>query len=303
MNNPIFLSTPILNRPILIAAFRGWADAQDAASGALRYIIRVLSATKFAELDPEEFFVFTRVRPLVRTDIKGSRTIRWPSNNFYYIQGTDGQRDLILFVGVEPNLKWKTYSEAILNIGTQFNADSIITLGSLVDRVPHTRDPLITGSSNTREIQDVLEHSGIWSSGYQGPTGIGSVLVEMCNKLNLNSSSLWGHSPHYLQASPNPKISLALLKTLELICDIKLPLEELSDACIAFETQVDKAIGNNEELLSYVTRLEERYDRTEEKEGSQELPAPDILIKDLEDFLIQQQRDRDETLGDTPKNV
>ena len=207
------------------------------------------------------------------------------------------QKDLVFFVGVEPNLKWKAYTAAIMEVAHQCDADMVVVLGSLMDTTPHTREPRITGSATSPEMQQRFEELDIWGSGYQGPTSASSILMEACGKENLNFATLWGYSPHYLQASPNPKISYALLKRLTQILNLEVPLGELSDACVAFEAQVSKAISGNEEVSSYVRRLEERYDRAVERqaqEPQEELPPSDVVIKDLEDFLRQQQRGEEE---------
>ena len=295
MSHLVFHRQPNLHGSTLVAAFSGWPDAQEAASRSLRYLIRKLSAQKFAEVEPEEFYVFSRVRPRVRLDREGTRRLRWPSNTFYSWHDESSSRDMVFLVGAEPNLKWNTYSRAIMEVAHTCDVARMVVLGSLLDATPHTREPGITGLATDAEVRELFAELGVTDSRYQGPTGLPSVLMEACVEQGLSYASMWVHSPHYLQASPNPKASYTLLKRLLQVLDLDVDLSDLSDASQAFEDQVSRALAQNPEWQSHFRKLEERYDRAtgHVPEGPQEeLPAPDVVIKDLEEFLQQQQRNR-----------
>ena len=163
---------PEAKLPTMVVAFAGWPDAAEAATRAIRYMVRKLPATKFAEIDPEEFFDFTLVRPQTRLNRRGERTIRWPTNDFYYFAPEDESGGLLLFNGTEPNLRWRAFSNLVTGMAERCGVKLVVSLGSLLDAVPHTREPKVTGRASSNELTQKAEWMGIRNSGYQGPTGI-----------------------------------------------------------------------------------------------------------------------------------
>ncbi len=286
MDNLTIHATPDVKLPTMIVAFAGWPDAAEAATRALRYMVRRLPAKKFAEIDPEEFFDFTLVRPQTTINRQGQRVTKWPSNEFFYWSRGDGSDGLLICIGTEPNLKWKTFSNLVVDVAEQHGVTLVVALGALLDATPHTRDPRVTGRSTSEELRQKVEWLGIRGSGYQGPTGIHAAFWDAMNKRGITHVSLWGHSPHYVQTTPNPKVSYALLSKLKQIVDFDIDLDELRLAGEAFEEEINKVIAGEPELIAYVQRLERRYDV--EVDSSEEIPSPEILVRDLEDFLRRQ---------------
>jgi proteasome assembly chaperone (PAC2) family protein len=295
----IYEELPSLNHPTLIVAFRGWSDAQEGASRVVRYITRRLPAKRFAEIDPEEFYVFTRTRPLIRYDPKGNRTVRWPFNHFSFWESEEKEQDLLLFSGVEPNLRWRTYSDVLLEIVERCNVSRVVVLGSLIDNTPHTREPGVSGTSTIPEFYNMFEELGVsQGTGYQGPVSMMTVFAEACKNRNLGIASLWAHCPHYLQASPNPKASYALLWRLVKLLKIDVNLKEMVDAVSTFETEINKALSFNTDANDYVRQLEEQYDRSRGNTlpgRATELPSSDVVIQDLEEFLRTRGRESGES--------
>jgi proteasome assembly chaperone (PAC2) family protein len=284
--------TPVLRTPPLVAAFAGWPDAAESATGALRYLVRKLPAKKFAELDPEEFYDFTSVRPYIFTGEGGQRFVRWPSNELFYWKGEDTPYDLVLFIGIEPSLRWKTFASTLIGFAERCKVRMVVTVGALLDAIPHSREPRISGSANRPELRRMLEEQGIYFSGYQGPTGIHSALMEACSQRGLPYASIWGHAPHYLHISPNPKVSYALLRKLNRFLGFHFDLSELRSAIVAFEDEVGKAVAKDPGISSYIQRLEQHYD--EAVRAQEELPSPEAVVKDLEEFLRQQRQEGEE---------
>ena len=279
--------------PIMITAFAGWPDAAEAATRAVRYLVRKLPAQKFAEIDPEEFYDFTVTRPHTRVNRQGKRTIRWPRNDFYSFAGDDESKNLLLFVGTEPNLRWRAYSNIITEVAIRRQVELVVSLGALLDAVPHTREPRVTGRASSTELTGKVKWLGIQNSGYQGPTGIHTAFTDACNQNGLEHASIWGHSPHYVQTSPNPRVSHALLTKLNNLVDFDVDLEELYLAGQAFEEDVSKAIDAQSDVGAYVTRLEQRYDASHQPEDD-DIPDPDDMVRELENFLRTQRRPDDE---------
>ncbi len=279
------------NFPVMIVAFAGWPDAAEAATRAIRYLVRKLPAKKFAEIDSEEFYDFTVVRPETRVNRRGKRIIRWPSNDFYHFASEGTGRGIILFNGTEPNLRWREYSRNITTVAERLGVEFVVTLGSLLDAVPHTREPRVTGRASSEELNQKAEWLGIRNSGYQGPTGIHTAFLTACDKIGLPHASIWGHCPHYVSTSPNPIVSHALLTKLRSLVDFEVDMEELLLAGEAFEDEVSKAIDKEQDVVSYVRRLEQRHDEAHEPSG--DIPSPGDMVMEIEEFLKSQRHGPD----------
>ena len=190
-----------LERPVLIGAFRGWNDGGQAATLAAGYLARLWGARKFAEIDPELFVDFQATRPMVSLEDGRTRKIEWPENTFYRARIPEANRDAILLVGVEPNYRWRTFSELITELASDLGVELAVTLGALVADVPHTRPAPVTGAATDPQLVDEL---GLQLSRYEGPTGIVGVLLDSCRRAGIPSVSLWAAVPHYVQLAPNP---------------------------------------------------------------------------------------------------
>ena len=279
---------PVASTDLLVTALAGWADAGEAATAALRRLAKQFDAKKFADLDPEEFYDFSQVRPYTSLTRQGLRRIRWPANELFYSPSAMSGAGTLLFLGVEPSLKWRTYSESIIDLGQQCGVSRVVHIGSLLDAVPHTREILLTGSSNNKDMLENLEDQGIRASRYQGPTGITSAVMEACTKRGISFTTLWAHTPHYLHAAPNYTVSHALVRGLSSLLTASIELGELEEASTAYHQQVSSAVIDDSQLSSYIEKLEERYDFAEVR--NLEIPQPDEVVRDLEDFLKERQR-------------
>lgn len=273
---------------LLVTALAGWADAGEAATAALRRLSKQFNAKKFADLDPEEFYDFSQVRPYTSLNRDGLRRIRWPANELFYSPTALSGAGALLFLGVEPSLKWRTYAESIISLGQQCGVSRVVHIGALLDAVPHTREILLTGSSNNKDMIETLEDYGIRPSRYQGPTGITSAVMEACSKRDISFTTLWGHTPHYLHAAPNYTVSHALVRGLSSLLTASIELGELQEASERYHQQVSSAVVEDSQLSSYIEKLEERYDSAELR--NIEMPQPDEVVRDLEDFLKERQR-------------
>ena len=279
---------PSAPTPLLVTALAGWADAGEAATAALRRLAKLFDAKKFADLDPEEFYDFSQVRPYTSLNRDGLRRIRWPANELFYSPTAISGAGALLFLGVEPSLKWRTYAESIIDLGQRCGVSKVVHIGALLDAVPHTRETLLTGSSNNKDMIETLEDHGIRPSRYQGPTGITSAVMEACSKRDISFTTLWGHTPHYLHAAPNYTVSHALVRALSGLLTASIELRDLEEASATYHHQVSSAVIEDSQLSSYIEKLEEKYDSAESRDF--EIPQPDEVVRDLEDFLKERQR-------------
>lgn len=287
MDSLEFTERPELRRTIMLTAFAGWPDASEAATRAIRYLADQISAKKFASIDPEDFYNFVEQRPKVRNGANGERILTWPENQFYSWRNTDGEGpDLVLFRGVEPHFKWRNYSAMLYEVAEACNVEMVVTLGALLDAVPHTRPVKVTRSSQSESLGPGFEHLKFRPSSYQGPTGIMSIVLDRMTSAGITCASYWGHSPHYVQAKPNPNVTRALLEAVTEILPVEVDTERLERRGGDFTRRLTKALADQDEVTKYVSELEERWDKANSPSGSEggsDDAAP--LIAELEAFL------------------
>ena len=287
MEHLIVHETPEKTLKHLVIVFSGWADAAEGATSAVKFLQRKLKAKKFAEIDPEEFYDFSQTRPYSSRTRDGKRRIQWPANEFSYLTDSGTDSGVMVFVGVEPNLKWRTFAKTVATVAKDHGVESVIHIGALLDAVPHTRPVKLSGTASESRLSEFLEGQGIKSSNYQGPTGISSAVMAACINEGLEYTSIWGHTSHYLQAAPNHRVGSTLLEVLLKLLNLPLDLAELKSAAGVFNEEVEKAVAKDEQISSYVTKLEGQYD---EAVAAIEIPDPAELVRDLENFLRGTQR-------------
>jgi proteasome assembly chaperone (PAC2) family protein len=292
-----FHREPPSNLTTMVIAFGGWIDAGEAATEALQYMVRRLSAPRLASIDAEEFFVFTQVRPVVRITADGHRDVRWPSGEFFTWQPPDGRAGLLLFRGMEPNRRWRTYATLLLDVAEHCGVQRIVSLGALLAALPHTRPPRVTGNSTAQDWQALLEEWGIYRRPrYQGPTGIASVVLEAAARRGMPYLSLMGQAPHYLQGAANPAVRQALLTYVARLLGLDLEVSRFDKAVQAFCAQCDQVVAQDPSTQDYVRQLEQGYDSTVDEElrpMRDEDLNPERLMQELEDFLREEREGRD----------
>jgi proteasome assembly chaperone (PAC2) family protein len=285
MSELIVSSRPELRRPVLVAAFRGWNDGGQGATLGAGYLARQWGAELFAEIDPENFYDFQAVRPNVSLEEGMTRKLEWPSNTFLHAPIPDLDRDAVIMLGVEPNLRWKTYSQLVLGLAQELDVELVVTLGSLLADVPHTRPaPVSAAASDT----SLVEELGVEPSRYEGPTGILGVLLDACRRAGIPSVSLWAAVPHYVSLAPSPRAALALGRRFGELVGTEIELAELEQAAEEYNEQVTEAVASDAETAAYVEELERRVDLME---AAEELPSGESLAAELTRFL----REREET--------
>jgi len=279
---------PELEHPVLVAAFRGWNDGAQAASLAAGYLAKTWGAERFAEIDPENFFDFQAARPHVSLEEGLTRRIDWPETVFYHARPEGLDRDVVLLLGIEPNLRWRTFTELVVGLARDLGTELLITLGALLADVPHTRSAPVTGSATDEEL---VERLGLSASRYEGPTGIVGVIHDACGRSGIPSASLWAAVQHYVSLTPSPRGALALCERLGAVLGIEIEADELEEAARNYEEQVSEAVASDEETAAYVDELERRSDQLDD---ATELPSGDSLAAELTRFL----RERDEEDGE-----
>ncbi|HUE26482.1 MAG TPA: PAC2 family protein [Solirubrobacteraceae bacterium] len=276
-----------LRAPALVCAFKGWNDAADAASTALTFVGSTLGARRFATIDPEEFYDFQATRPQVKMVEGETRQIVWPSVELYEARVPRAPRDLILLVGHEPSMRWRTFTKVIVELAEALGTQLVVTLGALLADVPHTRPVSVTGLASDPVL---ISRLGLSRSSYEGPTGILGVLHAACQADGLPSASLWAAVPHYVAATPNPKASLALVRKLEGLVGVAVDAGELETAAADYERQVNAAVQSDPDVQAFVERLEQ-VASTETSDDPGPLPSGETIARDLQRFLRQRGED------------
>jgi predicted ATP-grasp superfamily ATP-dependent carboligase len=272
---------PELHQPVVIAAFEGWNDAGEAATAAVSHLIECWGARSFAWIDPEEFYDFTATRPSVRLVGDGDRVIDWPDNRFHVSRG-EAQVDVVLVRGIEPQLRWRTFSAEVLDVASALGARLVLTLGALLADVPHSRPTPVFGTSYAPDVSDALH---LEPSRYEGPTGIVGVLHEECRARDINSASLWATVPSYVASAPSPKAALALVERVGGMLGIDVPVGDLADATAEYEEQITELVEEDPETLSYVRHLEEQHDQEQAAGDPADVAG---LVAEVERFLREQ---------------
>lgn len=293
---------PQLKKATLIVAFEGWNDAGSAATMAANHLSKHWNCKTVANIDPEQFYNFTSTRPIVRFDKQPKRTLKWPSNEFKVARLPHGRTDVILLIGVEPQLRWRTFCDQIIATAEVFNTDSVVTLGSLLAEVPHSRPVEVYGTADNKTLRTTYELS---PSTYEGPTGIVGVLAAACREAGYPTVSFWSAVPSYTPGTPYPKAALALVNRAAAVVGTSMATVDLERTAFMYEREITQLMEKDEETSEYVKRLEQAWDdakgstlqisETDESEADANDPVlendPTTLLTEVEEFLRDTEED------------
>jgi len=275
-------SDPNLKAPILLAAFEGWNDAGDAASMALRHLADRWDARPLAEIKSELFYDFSTTRPLMTLDGLNNRILTWPNNVLSTARVPGAAHDVVILVGLEPQLRWRTFCEEVIAVADTIGVQRVVTLGALLADVPHTRPVEVYGSTDDPDLMESLHLS---PSTYEGPTGITGVLTTLCHEAGLPTASFWAAIPSYVPGSPSPKAALSLVHHICELVGTSVFDTDLEIASASYERQVDELLSEDEETAAYVADLEEAWDNESRSPRAELADDPDRLVAEVEDFL------------------
>lgn len=257
-------ASPSLNHATLVLAFTGWMDGGDVSTGTVRRLVNLLEAKPFAEIDAEPFYIYNfpgsmeiaaLFRPHVEIQNGLVKTVHMPANVFYAYEPAN----VVLFIGKEPNLQWRTFGECIFRLARQMHVSRIIFVGSFGGSVPHTRDPRLYVSCSDAQLLPQMEKYGVRRSSYEGPSSFTSYLMAQAKPAGLEMISLVAEIPGYLQGT-NPVSIEAVTRRLAKILKLPLDLASLRSASTEWELEVSSAVEQNAELARKVRELEEEYD-------------------------------------------
>jgi proteasome assembly chaperone (PAC2) family protein len=284
--------TPLqLNNPVLICSWQGWPDAAESATKSVEEILSQLEVIHSQNLNSDSYYIYSDKRPTV-TNVKNNlRHIDWLENKFSFIKPQKrSKNDIIVFEGIEPDINWKSYVKDFIDVIKFYEIKNVIMVGALLDSVPHTREPRISFTATGNKTNPLLKKISYTPPKYEGPAGITSAIGEKLDKLKVASLSIWGHTPHYLQVTHNPILSAAIMKEISNILNLKLNFEKITKRSEEFRASLNLALEDHNEINKYVERLEETYDT---EEMSKIDPEPQLILKDLENFLKDQRQSQE----------
>ena len=255
---------PNLRNPRLLLGFSGWMDGGNVSTGTIKCLVEKLGAEKFAEINPEGFYIYNfpgmmEVTALFRphTKIRDGliKSFDMPKNEFFCAEN----EDLVLFLGKEPNLRWEEFAEFIFSLCKEFGVKMIYFIGSVSGLVPHTREPRLFCSASDTQTGETLKHYGVNFTNYDGPASIITYLTNTCGNWDMSMVSLVATIPAYVQGN-NPKCIEAVARRLAGILGLQVELDELRAVSDEFERRLSDAVQEQPELAENIRKLEEDYD-------------------------------------------
>ena len=274
---------PQLRRPVLLAAFGGWTDAGDAASAVVEHLSLTWTAVDLREIDPDDYYDYQATRPTIHLSDGVTRRLSWPSTSISYCRVPTADRDLVLVLGMEPNLRWRAFCQEIVDLAVDLDVETAVVLGAAFADSPHTRPIPVSGSAHTAEI---AARYGLAASSYDGPTGITGVLQDAFIQIGIPAMALWASVPHYVGNPPSPKATLALLHRLELLIGLPLPVGMLPEQAREWEETVSEMVFADDDMAAYVHELEQRHD-DDLADGTLTEVDGDLLAAEFERYLRQ----------------
>ena len=274
-----------LRDPVVIAAFEGWNDAADAATGAIDHLIETWDAVLVGAVDPEDYYDFQVNRPTVAFDDDGVRRLTWPTTRVYVASPDGLEHDVVLVRGIEPNMRWRAFCAELLAGVDDAGARVVVVLGALLADSPHTRPIPVNATSADPELSEAWD---LEPSRYEGPTGITGVFADACGRVGIPAVSIWAAIPHYIAHPPCPKATLALLGKAEDLLNITVPEGDLPEQARAWQRGADELASEDPEVAEYVATLEQQRDTTDLPEASGE-----AIAAAFERYLRRRNTDRD----------
>ena len=273
---------PDLKNPLLIAGFDGWGNALKISSGMVAYFIRKFKAQRFAEINPDQFFRYDEMRPVVHIEEGVLKGLKPPGGNFYAAQTQSDGPDLVLLKSDEPQLRWSGFVNELFNLCNRLKIQSIITIGSMYDQVLHT-DRIVSAITSDNAMASLLSQKGVRSVSYQGPGAIHSSIHAEGLRRNWACIGLWCHCPLYLQGTTHFGILAHLGKLLAFLGGFELDTEDLETNWEKLNIQIENLIENNAELQAVVNEL--RKAKTRGLDTGLKGAAKDEKIINIQDFL------------------
>ena len=283
--------TPDLRAPYLIAGFGGWANGGEVSTDVVEFLQSNLQTESLGEIASGGLYIHasptlaSRPATVIRQGLIES--MRFPSNTLHgWRCPENGGPDLILLQGVEPDLLWEEYVEAILDCVERFQVRRVYTIGGYLDHAPHTRSPRISAVVTEAALRPEFTAQDVDLTEYEGPTGIQSYLLAACRERGVEGVSLWAGTPTYIEGS-YPHVAQAILDLLRRMWHLPVDLQPIQEQAAELEDALSEQMDSHPDLADYVKRLERAYDaaRSEQPEVD-----TDVIVEEIQQFLRQRRQ-------------
>lgn len=273
---------PKLSDGRMILAFSGWMDGGNVSTGTVEWLGQTLEARKVAEIDPENFCIYSfpgsmevsaLFRPHTKIEDGVISAFQPPENTFFCAE----RRELVLFHGREPNFNWSEFADCIFSFASEAGVSALYFVGSVGAAVPHTREPRLMSTVSDERLKPSLEQFGVTFTDYAGPASFSTHLLTHARSRGFRMASLVAEIPAYIQGT-NPKSIEAVVKKLAAILHIEVDLREVRKLSAAWEERLNEVLEQKPDLAKYIRKLEEDYDNE----------VFDTQMGDLKEWLEQQ---------------
>ena len=284
---------PPLQAPSLVIGFAGWANAAGLSVEVVSQLQSLLDTDAIGTLEAPECYVITNPslahRPI--TTIRGGLVaeLRQPTTEVHALQGAGTQPALLLIQGLEPDLHWQEYAEALWSLIERFGVRRVYTIGSYYDQIPHTRPPQVTAVVSDLRLKAALRAQHVDFTSYEGPTSIQTFLLYTCQQRQLEGVSLWGGVPPYLQGS-YPKGVVRILSVLSKLIGFSIDSSALQSWVNEFDNVLQQEVAKNDELQAFIKQLETAYDQSM---TDTDVQHGDEIVEEIQQFLRQHHRPGD----------
>jgi uncharacterized protein (TIGR00162 family) len=236
-----------LNNPILIEGLPGLGLVGKIA---IRYLIKKLSAKKFAHLYSPHFPYFVLVNK------KGS--VRLLRGAFYFWKNNNGSNDLILFTGDSQSQTIEgqyEITDCMLDFSQKHDVKTIITIGGY--RMETKDKPSVFAAATDQELlQIALDAGGVVSSSGSPIVGTAGLILGLARFKKISALCLLGETRGYL---PDPLAARSVLEVLKTAFNFDVDLTGLNEEIAKAETMVTRLqkIEEKRALQAEETRKEE----------------------------------------------
>ena len=276
---------PRLHAPYLVAGFAGWPDGGGVSTGVVDFLTTYLAAEHIGEILPGNSYIYTSSalasRPLVDIQQGLIQSLHFPVNELYTWESQGDSPDLVLLQGIEPDLNWQDFVDAIVECVRIFKVQRVYTIGGYLDYAPHTRIPRISAMVTDEKLLEALTSYDVEPAEYNGPTSIQSFLLAHCRDLGIEGVGLWAGTPSYIQGT-YPKVTQVMLELLSQIWNLPLELSMFEEQTAELESSLHEQIDSSPELAEYIKRLEQAYDMSEHEQPGF---GTDTMVDEIEQFL------------------
>jgi proteasome assembly chaperone (PAC2) family protein len=274
-----------------VAGFAGWPDGGGVSTGVVDFLITYLAAEHIGEILPGNSYIYTSSalasRPLGEIQQGLIHSLQFPANEVYAWESQGNAPDLVLLQGIEPDLNWQDFVDAIVECVRLFNVQRVYTIGGYLDYAPHTRIPRVSAMVTDEELLESLAAYDVEPSEYNGPTSIQGFLLAHCRDLGIEGIGLWTGTPSYIQGT-YPKVTQVMLELLSQLWDLPLELSMFEEQTAELESSLHEQIDSSPELAEYIKRLEQAYDMVEPEQPGF---GPDTIVDEIQQFLRRRRDD------------